>query len=218
MPRNRERLWASERRSDVKRVLLEALAVAVIGAILAFLANGLSPRGVKLARDYGPLRMLPAPSGTNTAVKPVGTNAPSAEETLAAALKAQGLQLAGSNQVLQLFRDPGLEQGLIAFVDARHKEEYDAGHVPGAYLLDYYHREEYLPNVLPVCQLALHVVVYCNGGDCDDSVRTAMMLRDLGVTKARLYVYGGGFTEWRTNALPIETGERKSGKLLNAAK
>jgi rhodanese-related sulfurtransferase len=202
----------------VKRVLLEGLVVAVTGAILAFLANGLSPRGLKVGRDYGKLKALPAVPGTNTMVKLVGTNAPSPQETLAAELKAQGLQLAGSNQVLRLFHDPGLDQGVIAFVDARHKEDYEAGHIPGAYLLDFYHPEHDLSNVLQVCQLALQVVVYCNGGDCDDSERTAIMLRDLGVPKERLFVYGGGMTEWRTNALPIETGERKSGKLISASK
>jgi len=197
----------------VKRVLQEALLVAVVGAILAFLANSLSPRGLKLTRDYDNRKPLAV---TNAVVSLNPAIAPSPAEKLAADLKAQGLQLAGSNQVLQLFHDPALQQGLIAFLDARHVADYEQGHIPDAYLFDYAHPEDYLPGVFPVCQTALHIIVYCNGGECDDSERAAIFLRDLGIPKERLFVYGGGITEWRTNALPIELGERKSGKLLNA--
>ena len=66
----------------------------------------------------------------------------------------------------------------------------------------------------PAGQAALHVVVYCNGGHCDDSERAAIFLRDLGIPKDRLYVYGGGISEWRHH-WPVETGEQHSGKLLN---
>ncbi len=197
----------------MKRVLQEALLVAIIGAALAFLANSLSPRGLQLTRNYENRKPLP---GTNAVASLMGTNSRSPLEKLVADLKAQGLQLADSNQVVQLFHDPGLEQGVVAFLDARHAAEYEQGHIPSAHLLDYYHPEAYLSNALQVCQMAMQIVVYCNGGDCEDSERTAVMLRDLGVPKDRLYVYGGGISEWRTNALPIELGERNSGKLLNA--
>lgn len=183
--------------------------------MLAFAANALSPHGLQLARNYENRK---PPVTTNQVVKVNSTNAPSALDALAAELKAQGLQLAGSNQVLELFHDPGYQQGLVAFIDARHSEDYEHGHIPGAHLLDYYHPENYVSDALQACQMALHVVVYCNGGECTDSERTAIMLRDLGIPKERLYVYGGGITEWRTNALPIEVGDRNSGKLLNAKK
>jgi rhodanese-related sulfurtransferase len=197
----------------VKRVLQEALLVAVIGAILAFLANSLSPRGLKLTRDYDNRKPLAV---TNALVTLNSTNAPSPAETLAADLQAQGLQLARSNQVLKFFHDPGYQQGLIAFLDARHPEDYEQGHIPKAYLFDYAHPEAYVAGVFPACQIALQVVVYCNGGQCEDSERAALFLRDLGIPREKLFVYAGGITEWRSNALPIELGERNSGKLLQA--
>jgi rhodanese-related sulfurtransferase len=206
-------------RTEVKRVLLESLVVAVLGGLLAFLANALSPRGLELTRNYYPdagrtsTNLL---SLTNSVAGLVGTNAASPWELLAARLKANGLQLAGTNEVLQLFHDPRYEQDLIAFVDARNDEHYQKGHIPGAYLFDYYHPASYLSNVLQVCMMAQEVVVYCNGGDCEDSELSAVMLRDLGVPKEKLLVYGGGMAEWATNNLPIELGSRKSGKLHNA--
>ena len=103
-------------------------------------------------------------------------------------------------------------------LDARSKNEYQAGHIPGAYHLDYYHPDRYLPAVLPVCQNASRSVVYCSGGDCEDSELTALMLRDGGVPNEKLFVYSGGMTEWDEKKEPIETGERNSGKMLPATK
>jgi rhodanese-related sulfurtransferase len=196
----------------VKQVLQEALLVAVVGAALALGANGLSPRGLTLTRDY---KHRNSPPGTNQVVAHTATNSISPAEKLAAEIKARGLQLAGSNQVIQFFHDPGYTQGLMAFVDARHPEDYEKGHIPSAYLFDYAHPELYLTNVMPACQVALQVVVYCNGGECDDSMNAALFLGGL-VPKERLFIYGGGITEWRSNTLPIELGQRNSGQLLNA--
>ena len=68
-------------------------------------------------------------------------------------------------------------------------------------------------DVLPVCQKAEQIVVYCNGGDCDDSETAALLLRDVGIPNQKLFVYGGGMAEWITNSLPVETGARNSGNL-----
>ena len=40
------------------------------------------------------------------------------------------------------------------------------------------------------------------------------LLRDAGVPRASLFVYVGGITEWKSNGLPVETGARRSGQLL----
>jgi rhodanese-related sulfurtransferase len=198
------------------------LLIAVIGAALAFVANGLSPRGLKLTRNYYP-RENTTPSTNNSAgTNPVriapGTNTPSPLELLAARLREKGLHLADSNQVSQLFRDPRCQQDLVVFVDARNDQEYQAGHVPGAWQFDYYHPDNYLNDVLQICQVAQQVLVYCNGGECEDSELAATFLRDLGVPKEKLFVYGGGFTEWTTNGLPVEIGQRRSGRFREPKK
>jgi len=193
----------------VRHVLFEALLVGVIGAVLAFAANALSPRGLRLARDYFPPQTrLPSSASSTNAVK--GTNDLATIETLAARIRELGLHLADSNKVEQLFRDPRREQGLVLFIDSRNEEHYQEGHVPGAYLLDYYYKENYLATVLPACNMAEEIVVYCNGGTCDDSLLTANLLMSA-IPKEKLLVYGGGMTEWLTNGLPVEIGERNSG-------
>lgn len=199
----------------MRSILLEGLAVAAIGAAVAFGANALSPRGLKLGRDYFPPRLQAQSSGTNLSPKAPGGSTNSAAELLAAKIRAFGLEPAESNRVSQLFNDPRREADLIVFIDARDEKDYKQGHIPGAFEFYDPYREKYLDTVAPVCQVAQRVVVYCHGGDeCDDSIQAALTLRDvLHVPKENLLVYGGGFTEWCSNGLPVEIGERNSGQM-----
>jgi rhodanese-related sulfurtransferase len=208
------------RQFESRKVFLESVIVAVAGLVFALVANQVSPRGLALARDYFPgaprsraaLR-ADAPQHQGT-VQTGDTKAASVRESLAARLRSNGLQLAESNQVMALFHDPRYEQELVVFIDSRADREYQAGHVPGAYPFDRYHLDNFLPAVLPVCQTAEQIVIYCNGGDCDDSEFAAIALRDAGLPGTNLLVYAGGLAEWTANALPIERGARKSGDLL----
>ncbi len=196
----------------MKRVLLEAVIVAAVGAAVAFAANALSPRGLKLTRDFFGQPHTNQSLATNL-VAVTGTNESSPHDLLVARLREKGLTVADSNQVIQLFHDPRCQQNLVLFVDAREDAHYKKGHIPGAYQLDYYRPENYLPNLLPLCQIAEQIVVYCNGGNCEDSEFVATFLLSAGLAKEKLLVYAGGLTEWETNRLPIEVGERLSGQI-----
>lgn len=136
---------------------------------------------------------------------------PSVVELLAARLQSKGLRLVESHQVTQLFRDPRYAQDLVVFIDARDDQHYQAGHIPGAYQFNHYRAENYLATVIPVCQMAEQIVVYCTGGDCEDSEYAAIFLRDAGIPPEKLFVYGAGMTEWMTNGQPVEIGGRHSG-------
>lgn len=203
----------------MKGSLQEGALVAVVGAALAFAANALSPRGLLLSKNYfpGTSVALPSPVGmlTNTTGAASATTN-SLLDLLSARLQADGLQLADSNRVVQFFHDPRREQDGVIFMDSRDEEHYRAGHIPGAYLFDRFHPENYLTNVLEACLTAQEIVFYCNGGECDDSEHAAIMLRDsIGIPKEKIFVSGGGITEWATNGLPIELGPRNSGQLTN---
>ncbi len=197
----------------MKRVLQEALLVGIASAILAFAANAISPRGLSLKANYfpgdaGKFPVAPVASGT--------ANLPPAE-TLAQRFEKLGLQLAESNQVTQLFHDPRREQGLVVFIDARNDEHYQAGHIPGAYQFDRFHAMDYLPTITPVCLAAEQIIFYCGGGDCEESEHAALSVRDaMTLPKEKIFVYGGGMTEWQLNRMPIEIGARNSGNLTNS--
>ena len=194
------------------------MLVAALGAVLAFAANGLSPRGLKLSNNYfpGAQPTLPSPTKAAAVTSPKATNANPAVEMLSARLQQDGLQLADGELAQQLFRDPRHNQDLVIFIDARDDPHYAAGHIPGAYHFDRFHPEDYLTNVVQACLSAEQIVFYCNGGDCDDSEHAAIMLRDsLGLPRDKVFVYGGGIMEWASNGLPLEVGARNSGVLTN---
>jgi rhodanese-related sulfurtransferase len=196
----------------VKRVLLEALLVAAVGAIVAFGANALSPRGLRLTQDYfhGETRPVPRAKTNQPAVAGLGTNA--APDPVVARLREKGLQVVNGQQAMDLFRDPLYQQGAIVFIDARNDEHYQSGHIPGAYQFDNYHPENYMGTVFPVCQSAQKIVIYCNGGNCEDSQFAALTLRDAQIPGEKLFVFTGGITDWTNRGYAIELGERNSGR------
>jgi rhodanese-related sulfurtransferase len=187
----------THKRRAAARIVLEAVMVGVTGFALAFLANQISPRGLNLAT------IPPPPSSSST--------------PLAARLETNGIHLLERPEVEKLFRDPRVQQFAILFIDARDEEHYQAGHIPGAFEFDPYHREKYLADILTPCQFADQIIVYCTGGDCGDSESAALILRDAGVPASKLFIYGGGMSGWEAAKLPLETGPRNSGNIRNPA-
>jgi len=214
---------APDRRPAVKSVLLETALVMVIGAMFACAVNQVSPLGLVLTRNYFPAgtgRLVPATPPAAPPHNATGANsmAVTPAQLLAAELKEKGLQLVDGSQAARLFHDPRFGQDLVVFIDARDEQHYQEGHIPGACEFDPYRPEKYFAAVLPVCKAAEQIVVYCNGGDCDDSETAAILLRDVGIANQKLLVYGGGITEWTANGLPVEIGGRNSGNLRNSGK
>jgi len=192
--------------------------VAVIGSLFALGANQISPRGLALTRNYFPAgtgRRLPGLLPVSVSHNASGTDFLAADsgQVLAAELKEKGLQLIDCSRAAQLFHGPRFAQNQVVFIDARDEPRYREGHIPGAYEFDPYRPEKYFDAVLPLCRAAEQIVVYCNGGDCDDSETAAVLLRDIGIANQKLLVFGGGISEWTTNGLPVETGGRSSGNL-----
>jgi rhodanese-related sulfurtransferase len=195
--------------------LLEAALVVVAGVGFAFAANELSPSGLKLKYDYFPgAAGRPKAATVNSASTPgvpSPAHADSADAQVAGRLKEKGLQPISRAETERLWHDPRYQQGFVIFVDARDEDHYAEGHIPGAFQLNPYHPEKELGAVLTPCQNADQVVVYCAGGDCEDADSTAILLTNAGISNQKLFVYGGGFTDWTDHRLPVETGARNSG-------
>ena len=197
----------------MKRLLLEASAVLLSGAVLALAANALSPRGLSLTRNYFPLDAVPSQGALTRTNALSGTQAGSVPQELANRAREAGVNLLSQAETVQLFQEAQKTPNVVVFVDARSTEVYQAGHIPGAYQLDYYHKEDYLPEVLPACMAARQVVVYCAGGSCEDSLLTASVLLAPVISKEKLAVYAGGYTEWTNEHLAVEIGPRSSGRI-----
>ena len=190
-----------------KSVGFEAAVVFVAGMAVALLANALSPLGLRLDRDYFPrVETTKNPAVANAAVSPAKGGANPVVERL----RQRGLQAVDTKAVAESFRDPKYLEGRIVFVDSREDAPYQKGHIPGAWQFDHYHPERHLAEVVPACLVAEHVVVYCQGGDREDSEFAAIHLHGAGIPLETLHVYVGGLDEWSREKLPLEIGSRGS--------
>jgi rhodanese-related sulfurtransferase len=115
------------------------------------------------------------------------------------------------DEVQAVFEDPNTAAGGNLFVDARSETVYGDGHIPGAYQLDPYrignYEADYLDFIVQSAEGADKVVVYCNGGDCEDSIYACRELIQLDVPYDKVYLYQGGYKEWKNNGMPVESGK-----------
>ena len=109
----------------------------------------------------------------------------------------------------EMFQDPRTENGTYVFVDARADEHYEAGHIPGAVQCDYYRIDYYFPEVMQVASNAEKIVVYCNGGDCEDSLYVCGELLKADIPRAHILLFKGGWQVWSKSGMPVETGRKK---------
>lgn len=88
-------------------------------------------------------------------------------------------------------------QGLVTVLDVRPRDEYEAGHLPGAINVSLADLEARLGDFDPAQQ----VVAYCRGAYCVLSFEAVAALRARGFTAHRLE---DGFPEWKAAGLPFE--------------
>lgn len=91
------------------------------------------------------------------------------------------------------------------FVDARRKEVYVEGHVANAFRADMASFKDSTPGWVSALPKDMLLVVYCNGGDCDESEHVAQLLNASGFSA--VYIMHDGYPGWKAAGLPVETGE-----------
>jgi len=98
----------------------------------------------------------------------------------------------------------------IPFLDARRSSDFLEGHVAGAWCLPVW--ESDLETRTTVFEATTRVsskdpmVLYCSGGDCEDSHMLASKLMALGYRN--LLIYRAGYPEWLQLGHPTEKGAR----------
>ena len=147
-----------------------------------------------------------APSAAPTAAG-VSANAPAAAGNAPAKTFAPHPDRAsveiGTEDAEQLFKEKRL------FLDARRTTVYADGHIPGARSFPIWESdiadrvkafyEEGLDQNAPI-------VIYCSGGDCEDSHMLAEKLYMVGFNN--LLVYKDGFPGWQKRGLPAVKGPK----------
>ena len=173
--------------------MLQAAIVLGIGACLAFIANFLSPRGLSLSRDYFPPTIpqeaLGTPAISENSTPPLTHEFASASRT----------------EVEAFTRDPRFVMQKFVLIDARNVANYESGRIPGALQYDHFRPTENIAQIVPACLAAEKIILYCHGGNCEDSIFAARLLVGYGVPAARLAIYEAGFHDWQSADLPIQT-------------
>ena len=167
----------------VKKAIAQAVALVLLGTVAGLVHNAISANGID------PFRKLEDVPVIDNGDKPI-TEVDSGEH--------DGICFVSLKEFQEIV-DFG-----YPVIDARTRDEYESGNVPGAILLDYFEMGRYFDSVLPRLSPEDRIGVYCTGPLCDDSEMLARELYSLGYTK--LCVFRGGMEEWIEAGLETEHG------------
>lgn len=214
------------------RILTQVAVIIVVGAAIGVADALLRPIDLSPRKAPPPLP-LPPPVTTPDATMPRGTIAAAPEATspqatppvqpraatteaapTPAATAAPGFSQTPKDKLpvghitideaFSLYQR-GLSDFNTFFVDARKLEEYVKGHVPNAIRIDTSMFQIKEPDELGLIPRTGYVVVYCNGGHCDESENVAKRLDGSGYKF--VYVMHDGLPGWQAMGHPIQTGE-----------
>ncbi|RMF42942.1 MAG: rhodanese-like domain-containing protein [Deltaproteobacteria bacterium] len=163
--------------SDLKRILLEVLLIVALGVVIGLSSNARLLYRVWTGQGAGPA--TPATTTTETAIpEPVMLD-----------------------QARELIRT---KQAVI--IDARIRELYLDGHLPGAISLPLEEADTGIGELAAGTGPDRPLLVYCNGYGCPDSFDLAKRLLESGWK--RVMVFEGGFPEWHDAGLPVVRGDK----------
>lgn len=181
----------------VKRTVFEVLILGVAGLLIGFGYNAVRAHGaISPQFDYFAKGTGEGPEGGSPRAGAVGEVDSGRTE--------HPYQEIRFTEVVDVLNDPDTEMGLNVFVDARNPGDYAEGHIPGAIRCDPYEVAACIDEVLDVALVADKVIVYCGGGECEDSIFMCRELVSAGIEFEAVYVYAGGWTEWTANEQPVE--------------
>lgn len=208
----------------MRKVILETVALLAIGTTVAYAGNAFRKNhSIEWTRDYFkkvqvqvPIKSAPIEEAATTKVATAAVVAADSPSTTPIPVAAesevekhlqhdyQSIDLAGVEAAIA---DPRYEQGMIVIVDARADEPFEAGRIPGAVQCDHYQLDKYIGPVMNKARVADQVIVYCNGGQCEDSIFMCQNLMERGLAYDAIFLYEGGWKEWEKSGNPIATGK-----------
>jgi rhodanese-related sulfurtransferase len=206
-------------------LLLRAAAILAVGLVLGLVDRRAWTAKVRPDAPVGPIAVesgpRPAPGGPGSGAVPPSPTTPASTPTepfrpaAGAAAPKPGepgwmpttkVALTGKPGHLTLAEALDLHTFQVAtFLDARNRDEYAAGHIPGSHLAPLSaFREGRPPAVLATLAKDAPIVVYCGGGDCEASEDVQLILQSAG--HVQVFILHDGFPGWRAAGYPVQTG------------
>ncbi len=160
--------------STVKKLFLEMAAIVLVATVVGVIWNRGMLHGVWTGTNGGAVASVPETADRG------------------------GLPLpAGLMQVKEMY-----DHREAVLVDARDEQTFARGHIKGAVYLPVGQFEAKTGEFEGKVPFKAAIVVYCNGYGCHDSMTVGKMLMSKGYRQ--VYVFEGGYPEWRDGGLPVE--------------
>lgn len=163
--------------AETRRILLEAAVIVALGVVLGLSVNYRLIRSAFEGENAAPTGTLRSTSATTPLPAPVDL------ATLRAAM-GRGILL----------------------VDARSRELFRRGHLPGARSFPLEQAKQWMDRFRKAFPPGTSLIVYCEGDGCPDAFHLAARLLKQGYRRVR--VFEGGFSAWRQAGLPVVRGRR----------
>ena len=96
------------------------------------------------------------------------------------------------------------ENGTAVFLDAREPKDFAAGHIANAFNLPAVSFEAHFDEIAPMLTPESHIVIYCDGTECELSHRVKERFGEMNFTNVQILF--NGWTVWRDAGLPTEQG------------
>ena len=163
---------------DWRATIREVFILLGVSVTLAMAVNYLSPKGIALVGQWDTAKGVITASATNDDDYRIS-------------------EIDWIPDARKIFDD-----GDTLFVDARSRDDYESGHIPGAISLPVGQFNEQIESFLNQYSPDQPIVTYCSGRTCEDSHQLARLLSDVGFNEVRIFI--DGFPGWEAEGHPIE--------------
>ena len=194
----------------MKTFILPIGSILLAGSILGLCVNGLRSSGkIKIARNYFHVARMGSPShqaGDSEANTGPSVDSSSASKGTGQSLLDHPFTTLTLEEAIAFYESSEYQVGAVVFIDARDEEHFNAGHIEGAVNVDRYNSDAHLDETVErALQLADVIVVYCGGGECEDSIFLASeMIDERGIPFEKIHLFEGGIQAWESDGLYLE--------------
>lgn len=197
----------------MKNTILQVLCIGVAGLGLGLGSNAVRSDGrVKLTRNYfgvfggdGPSPVAPGGDATDGDA-PRSTPRPT--DGTEGTPPSHGFTVVSLDDMADLYMSAAYAEGAVVFVDARDDEHFSEAHIPGAIHIDRYNSDQDFNSAETALSEADTIVVYCGGGDCEDSIYLATEFVDeRNISVDKILLFEGGMQAWEGDNLEVEGSE-----------
>ncbi len=162
----------------IKTTLKEIAGLMGTAVILALVVNALSPVGIPLLGRWNISQGVVSANGRELSV-------------------VNDLEISDVSSAKRIW-----DASKTLYVDARSRQDYEAGHIAGAVSLPLGEFDIHIDTFIMQYPPEQPMVTYCSGRTCEDSHNLAQLLMDFGYSDVKVFI--DGYPGWEAEGYPVE--------------